>query len=380
MNATFLNDSHLMTNMSSSPSGGRSPWLMSERCLLYNLVVRGVICFTIMLFGVSGNILTMITLWDERKASTTSYLLTSLACVDTLNLLVLSWMNAVPQFCNSKWFNWNTCHTLRRKYWNTFQSQGWAAFTFFNFISLYIVILIAFQRYLAVCQPLRVKTLASMKKVKIAIFCLIIFAFGTNLPMAIEEKVYYDKGRGLYRSERRDFFNSWWYSDFYVIIIFSFILVYIIPLLSLSILSYFLLKSLRISDQVREQMVSESQLKPQNKKITITLLAIILTCAVCQFPGIIMMLSKEVLGLGDFSECESVVFYLIGVNSAFVMVNSSANFCIYMVSSKAFRIKLKMKFLQKTAGESKIFSDITTQKDPPERPLESVATITEQNT
>ncbi len=380
MSSAFLNYSYPMNNDTSSATQGRSPWWMSDICLLYNLIIRGIMCFTIMLFGVSSNILTMLTLWDERKASTTSYLLTSLASVDTLNLLVLAWMNAVPQFCNNKWFHWDTCHTLRRKYWETFKTQGWALFTFFNLISLYIVILIAFQRYLAVCKPLRVKTLASMKNIKFAILFVVILSFVTNLPMAIEEKVYFDEERGRYRSERQGFANSWWYSDFYATIIFTYILIYIIPVVSLSILSFFLLRSLRTADQSRKQMVNQGQLKPQNKNVTITLLAVIMTCAVCEFPGIILLLLKEVFDLGDFSECESIVFYFTGLNSMLVMVNSSANFVIYMTSSEAFRMKLKTKFLRKKAGESKMFSDIKTEINPREISLESTQTITDHNT
>ena len=60
-----------------------------EACRVYEFVIEAVLMGVLCLFGVAGNILSMVVLWKDKSKSSTPFLLVSLGGADTLFLAVV---------------------------------------------------------------------------------------------------------------------------------------------------------------------------------------------------------------------------------------------------------------------------------------------------
>ena len=153
----------------------------------------------------------------------------------------------------------------------------------------------------------------------------------------------YDWENDRYVSEEREFTKSWWFKTFYLNIFMS-VMNYIFPIVTLCILTFLLLKSLKSANEARNEMVPVKHQKGENKGITKSLVAIIIIFLFCQLPHPALRLFMEIFHLGGLEDCNTLVFYFLPFIFIMPMLSSSANFFIYIVLRETFFKKLKSKF------------------------------------
>ncbi len=153
--------------------------------------------------------------------------------------------------------------------------------------------------------------------------------------------------------------KSWWFKTFYLNI-FMTLTNYLLPTITLCILSFLLVKSLKTANKRRNEMLSVTHSKSENKGITKSLVAVIIIFILCQLPHPVLRLLMEIFHLGKPGECNSVVFYFLPFVFIMPMLSSSVNFLVYIVFSKTFLKKLKSNVKQEMNQAHSDFTDIST--------------------
>jgi hypothetical protein len=119
---------------------------MSAACELLNFVVWGVFGGILCLFGYVGNLLSIVALQRECRSATTT-LLQSLALSDLVLLVSVAVTDAIPyicdytQQCTNPWRGWPHVRFV------------WLLTPVAHMASIWLVVLIAANRYWAVCRP-----------------------------------------------------------------------------------------------------------------------------------------------------------------------------------------------------------------------------------
>ena len=147
------------------------------------LLVEGTVIYLglwpiIVIFGIIGNILTLIVIFKNNDASTTSIYLKNLSIADLSTLSVKAtciacywWQLYRPQ----QYLSWRV---------NVFAMATLAYFP--EKVSKYITVAVVFERMVAVTWPFKVKDICTPKRTTIAIVVIYIFAISVSIPLSID--------------------------------------------------------------------------------------------------------------------------------------------------------------------------------------------------
>ena len=140
---------------------------------LLDVIITGFLC----LFGFVGNILCLVALCFERRKNSNIYLLSALAVFDWLMLLFMLNGVVLPGLC--KYFD--AC-----KGYITFMRAivrvVWATGCIVQTATIWMVVAVTLDRFIAVCLPLQTRKTSSTKRAKQLILGVIIFSVIFNLP------------------------------------------------------------------------------------------------------------------------------------------------------------------------------------------------------
>ena len=136
-----------------------------------------------------------------------------------------------------------------------------------------------------------------------------------------------------------------------------FLIMFLIPLISLVILNYNLMTTLRRTRRKRESWRSRSsrqnadQTEQSNSRsedeITRMLIVVVLVFVFCQSPAFITQALPSVLSKQSLY-CPFSYFYYVRVSDLLVVANSSLNFVIYCFCSRRFRTILTHSIIQQS--------------------------------
>lgn len=143
---------------------------------LTNFWLYGIMLNTIGSFGIIGHTLSIIILSRPEMQSNFNFLLISLSICDTTliisSMLTFGLKNIYESSKPLYFYHYYICPYI---YPYTFALTS-AAQT----ASIYLTLIISFERYVAVCYPLHLKTLCTKRRTKLYIFLCIIFAITFN--------------------------------------------------------------------------------------------------------------------------------------------------------------------------------------------------------
>ena len=329
-NITYTNTTHLPAGPIGAPD-------YHAHCLLFDFIIEAAMMGTLCLFGFTGNTLSMLCLSRDKSKTATPFLLVSLELADTLFLvtvLVLRVFTSIHTFTG--WLE---------DLMNVFPYIGtyvWPCALIASTATIYLTLLVTVNRYISVCRPYEASSLCSVYHARRHVVLVATFSIFYNLPRFFEYKVISRFNTLTNKTEIRSIPSRLGEHIYYQIIysnVLYFLVMFLIPLITLVILNYKLIKALRKTKQKRSQLLHSSSENAHSRSeddITLILIVVVLVFVICQTPALITQ------SLFSFLQdkkrmCPNVFFYYERLSDLMVVANSSMNFIIYCFCSRKFR-------------------------------------------
>ncbi|KAK8718874.1 hypothetical protein OTU49_014403 [Cherax quadricarinatus] len=199
--------------------------------------------------------------------------------------------------------------------------------------SVYLTVTVTVERYIAVCRPLRARSLCTYGRAKIYVISVAFFSIIYNIPRFWEvsyQECYMngEKSSFVVASELR---LNQYYIEIYIMWMYL-IVMYLVPFLSLIVFNFFIYQKVRAANLERQHM---SRLQQKEISLAVMLLVVVTVFFVCNVLAFIINI-LELLNI--------TIGLLTMASNLLVTINSSVNFIIYCIFSKRFR-KLFLKML-----------------------------------
>lgn len=297
-------------------------------CTFFNFVLWGVVGSSFCILGMMGNALSFTAFHKDRRTPAVT-LLQCLACSDFVLLSAVFITDDIPYACDYS----PTCEN----FWNVWPyiRYIWLITPLSHMCSIWFVVLIAINRFWAICLPHSMNRFWSIQQtiryIAGVIFCVFIF----NLPRFFEYRISLvledDNVTTTLHEERTSFGQHYGYKVVYKTYLVNVLLI-LVPLLTLLILTIIILVSIQ-SQKKGNVGKPKTTLSKASQEITFVLSLVLVVAIVCQTPLAVFHFVRYSYRYycGDF------VFYLDNISKLFVTINSSINFVIYCLFSSRFR-------------------------------------------
>ncbi|ELU14312.1 hypothetical protein CAPTEDRAFT_215933 [Capitella teleta] len=322
-------------------------------CSLFLFITYAVVMGSMCVFGLIGNTLSFMVLQWEKQNYVATFLLQVMAVVDNMFLcttgytLIYSATTVFLEETNQYLMPFNTVfiHPL------VHISQ---------LSTVWITVLIAFNRYIAICKPFQAPKLCTITRVRLQVFIMFVCIIVYNIPRFLEQQLVYkidpvtnqtvpeNEGTPLLRDKR---YNIIYESLLYCLFVF------LGPLVILIVLNTCLIRELmRARKRLLERQLPASMTgEDQENNLTLVMIVIILIFLVCQSPAFLNQLLYLNIG-EDYYICGKAYFYYYHISNLMVTANSSLNFVVYCIFRKQFRQRLRA-FCHRGQRQSLIMTD-----------------------
>lgn len=305
--------------------------------------IHGYLSVVICAFGIVSNVLNLIVLTRKNMISSTNSILTGLAVADMLVM-----MSNLPfslfwhiLFNKPSWkeaggsFEWNV--------FMVFHSQ---LTVLCHTISIWLTVLLAVFRYVAISFPSHSRTWCNLHRAKQAI----LIAYGASLLLCTPNYMNYTVS---VRPERLIYNETIYYPAFskyaeandQLLKNMNFwiygVIVKLIPCIALTMLSTLLMQALYTANQRKQKLASKTGRMEAEKscdRTTRMLLVILLLFLITEFPQGILSLLCGILGDDFFANVYAPLGDLMDIVA---LANCAVNFILYCTMSKQFRQTFK---------------------------------------
>ncbi|XP_074654492.1 FMRFamide receptor-like [Tubulanus polymorphus] len=213
----------------------------------------------------------------------------------------------------------------------------WFSFATSKVFSIYLVILMTTDRWLACCRPLHARSWCTRKNAAIATVLILIFSIVFSLPKlwTYEVKYVFDKCTNRLRPKSNlstTFFHPI-YLNLYVITGY-FLVYFLVPMLSIIIMNYMIVRAVRRSAGMRTCGNTNSQ---QDIETIVTKRAVLVALAffVLEGPSILFHIVTM------FYKKKGLLITWLPILYDLSAINNCVNFFLYCLVGKKFRSQLK---------------------------------------
>ncbi len=303
----------------------------TQQCVVYRFIFFSLIVGGCCLFGLVGNTVSIFVLRNVTQNQVATFLLQSLAVCDNLVLGITFVALSVSYGLFPIVLDDATA--IRSTAFIVKYLQPCAYIT--NTCTIWLSVLIAINRYQAICRPLQVRHLNTIKRARLHVSLVFIVSIICNFPRFFQ-----------YSLKRVPFENTTVYIPYPTSIgentLFGIIytnatyslLVVLLPLLFLIFLNTRLIQAVRKMKVMRTSLSINQPLKHDN--VNIIMIIIVLFVIICHFPDRIIQVVRTVVPKEQFA-CLHVLYYIYSIVNLLVILNSSTNFLIYFLLSRGFR-------------------------------------------
>ncbi|KAK2141071.1 hypothetical protein LSH36_1169g00032 [Paralvinella palmiformis] len=317
---------------------------MSSNCDFFNFIVWGVIVSCLCCFGFVGNILSLLAFARERRVPALT-LLQCLASSDLVLLLSVFITDSLPYLCDhtdqcaNPWKTWPYVRYM------------WIMTPISHMSSIWFVVLIALNRYWAVCRPHSLSTVWTNQRTPIYVSCVLVLVVSFNVPRFFEYQIIdvYDNSTNCTRlmEQNTDFGLTPSYKVIYKVMLVNILLI-MLPIAALIICTGLIVYGLRTQRRRMnsQRTASNKERSPSAKarghgaraasEITFVLVVVVVVAIICQSP----LAAFHFVRYSQRYRCGDFVYYLDNISKLLVNVNSCINFVIYCVASPKFRTVL----------------------------------------
>lgn len=316
---------HLST--AAPPGNGQPP----DQCTSFLYVFYVIFASAVGVIGLLGNCVSYSVLFKDKTSPVASFQLRSLAVAD--NIFLLIWL-----------INYSFRYALQlyglldgsylRTTWIYIRIVTFPVLYMAQSGTIWLTMVVAFNRYVAVCLPYRAHQFGNMAIVRRQVLAVAIGAVIYNIPRLFELKVV-DDGEGSVRVNRTELGSNVVYKIIYTDTLY-YLLTFVLPLVTLACMNTRVIVTYREACKRRRKMSSRSS-QDQEQSITLVMIIIVVVFLACQTLARIV----QMVWSYRVSHCHQVHYYLIHVSNVLEVLNSSFNFFIYSAFYKQFRSTLR---------------------------------------
>ena len=314
---------------------------LENNCRLYSFIVHTLIMGTLVVVGITGNSLTFVIFWKGNFKSSTTFLFSSLSLIDSALLLADFPFYTVMALVD--YTGWLKGYSSLKPYFIVYL---FPTILLTKTAAIWVIVLVAVNRYIIVCLPLRASQWCSVSKVKIQLAVVLIAAVLCNIPKFAETRVAYyttySQSNDTMHVANETFTRFGEVRLFYHVYdkIFLLIFLLVLPILVLSVITIRLITAMKAHRRMQLEMQSGSQQNDSN--VTFALVIVVIVFIACQVPTFFHYVLWDVLPFKD-RLCGGFLFHFGPIINVLVTLNSSINFLIYIIANKTFRDVLMVK-------------------------------------
>ncbi|KAH0564590.1 FMRFamide receptor-like [Cotesia glomerata] len=291
---------------------------------LFEFITNGILLNLVGVFGLFGNIISMIILSRPQMKSSINYLLIGLARCDTILIITAVLIHGLPAIYSYTGllfdYKFKTYpHIVRYLYPLSCMAQ---------MVTVYLTLTVTIERYVAVCHPLKARSFCTYGRARLAVLCIVIVSTIYNLPkfweVNLEEEIHwrynvtiYCVGPAILRSNDLyiSIYVNWMYFFFY----------YALPFVLLVVFNVAIYRRVRKANRDLQQLS-----RHQRREIN---LATMLLCVVIVF--IVCNVLPLVSNVFEMFQVPPV--WLVQAGNLLVTINSSINFIVYVIFGRNFK-------------------------------------------
>ncbi|XP_046545289.1 FMRFamide receptor-like [Haliotis rubra] len=287
--------------------------------------LNGVITLLIIVLGLVGNMLTVIVLTNKTMRTSTNCFLMALAIWDSIVLLVTFFLISLGEFTEEYKY------TVFPYIVAFIYPLGLVA----QMITIWLTVSFTVERYIAVCHPLKAAGMCTINRARMVIIGVCFVSLLYNIPRWLEYQVLAfthpptnDSCMIIMPTEfnKDPLYNKIYFGWSY------FLVMCVIPLVSLAVLNTFLILAVRRSKAQRKDMnVRQSR----ENNVTIMLISVVLLFMLFQVPALIYNMAYAI----DINAVHSSFGWKILsiIRNFLVNLNSAVNFILYCALGQKFR-------------------------------------------
>ena len=168
-------------NSSWNMSDGPVDYQLERSCELYSFIIYTVFVGTLVVVGVIGNIFALVVFWKESIKSSALFLFQCLSLIDSALLLTVFPLYSMESFVvyTGRLLGYSTIHPYVLVYLLPLVLTAQTA-------TIWLTVLVAVNRYIAICLPLRASRWCTVSKAKKQLAFVLLFAVLFNIPRFIE--------------------------------------------------------------------------------------------------------------------------------------------------------------------------------------------------
>lgn len=307
-------------------------------------VIRRFVLPVVCLLGILGLVLTLVVLTHRTMRTSTNCYLTALSVVDLLFLLLLA--------------------TILTDIHEAFDSSNVAQFILFLYavyagivmhvllmVSVWLTVVLAIERYVAICLPFLATSLCTINKARIVIVTVTCLAMLCRLPNFWEKQIvgHYENATGVvqYSVEDTRLSLDETYMAVYPVVVDG-ILASIVPFVMLLLLNVLLMVEVRRSTRYLSRNVrgSYATAEREEHQVTVMLVSIIMVAFVCQAPYVVY---TAINSITKFTHVSSLFRVFRQVTILLLTLKSALNFVVYCWSREKFWMTLRSFFCARCA-------------------------------
>ena len=340
------------TEMQGSP-GSQTTY----HCQLYRFIMSVGLTGSLCVFGIVGNILTLLVFSKFNKNSSESkhrssapLLLSGLAISDLALLVSLFVMKTVPSFLSFT--------EIFPEFFSVYAFllvYGWPCVAVSQSVNTWITVLVAMHRFIAIIFPHKAAIHCTYKKARIHLVMVTLAVTVYELPTFFDNnvvKIIDSNNKTVYIPTYGELNLNHWYQLVYKTSLY-YIIMYLIPWIILAIVTVFLTRAVKQAQKFRSQMGNSHQ--DNTEDITTSLIAVVITSLICRPWEPVRRIIEAILGTQP--GCGHYYYYYEEFPSMTSALNSSANFVLYCLFGKRFPDTLKEIFgIRKSNGEVELKS------------------------
>lgn len=304
-------------------------------------VIYGPLYAIICCFGLLGNSLSFGVLHRHSRNNVSTFLLKALAVSDNIFLFTAGVVQMYPAMAV---YSGSTEHL--RSIYSHYQMFAWPLAHIVQFGTVWMMVLVAANRYIAVCYSLHAQRLCSKRKVEIQIAVIAVASVVYSIPRFIE----YRYG-SVNVTDVRDnttqlleinvgLASQHVYNILYENVAYC-LFVFLLPLIILVVFNAHLLRELKRSQRLRKTLrKKEGRTNSDENNITLVMIVIIVVFILCQTPASANQILYYVTDAAAKSTCSTYMKYYHLCNLLITM-NSSLNFIVYCLFRRQFQQQLR---------------------------------------
>ena len=309
-----------------------------SHCETFNFAIYGLVLGTFCLLGISGNTLSIFVLQRDKNNEVASFLLQALAVADNsvllLSFIILSLCYGIVPYTSGS----GAIRPVYPYVVKFVHPLGYMAQT----LTVWTTVLLAINRFIAVCRPFHATTLCTIKKARYQVIAVVAFSLLFNLPRFFQHQIITKTrkadGENYTSVTSTGIGDRTIFGIIYTNAMYS-ILVLLLPLVLLVYLNIHLAIELRNMRKRRNSMSTTPA--PRDQNITLVMVIIIVIFVICHMPDRILQGIKS-FWMPKQTGCYSAFQNYTAVTNILITINSSTNFLVYYFFRKRFRRILVM--------------------------------------